>query len=77
MAGIKGVKTTMECFGEVALGETVYKLAREGKIHAVKIEFGKDNRIIIRGSYDWYGGKKELFRKNLFDNLLAQEVKHD
>jgi len=31
---------------------TLYKMAREGKIPAVKIEFGKDNKVIIRVPYD-------------------------
>jgi len=31
---------------------TFYKMAREAKIHAVKIEFGKNNKIIIHIPYN-------------------------
>jgi len=31
---------------------TLYKMAREGKISAVKIEFGKNNKVIIRVPYN-------------------------
>jgi len=37
---------------------TLYKMAREGKIHAVKIKVGKDNKVIIRVPYD-----QELIKK--------------
>jgi integrase/recombinase XerD len=37
---------------------TLYKMVREVKISAVKIEFGKDNKVIIRVPYD-----QELIKK--------------
>ena len=37
---------------------TVYKMAREGKIHTVKIEIGGNNKVIIRVSYN-----QELIKK--------------
>ena len=50
----------MEGFGEImTLEETPkYKMAREGKIPAVKIEIGENNKVIIRVPYN-----QELIKK--------------
>ncbi|MCD6448902.1 MAG: tyrosine-type recombinase/integrase, partial [Thermotogaceae bacterium] len=59
-AGSKGVKIMMEGSGGImALEETAkYKMAREGKIPAVKIEPGRNNKIIFRIPY-----KQDLINK--------------
>jgi excisionase family DNA binding protein len=63
LAGSKGVKTMMEGFSEIMTLEetskylkigksTLYKMARERKIPAVKIEPGNNNRVIVRIPYN-------------------------
>ena len=69
LVGSKGVKTMIEGFGEIMTLEetakylkigksTLYKMAKEGKIPAVKIEIGKNDKIIIRIPYN-----QELIKK--------------
>ena len=69
LVGSKGVKTMMEGFSEIMTLEetakylkigksTLYKMAKEGKIPAVKIEIGKNDKIIIRIPYN-----QELIKK--------------
>ncbi|MDL1971112.1 MAG: helix-turn-helix domain-containing protein [Candidatus Desulfofervidaceae bacterium] len=69
MAGLKGVELVMEGFGEIMTLEetakylkigksTLYKMAREGKIPAVKIKPGENNKVVIQVPYD-----QEFIRK--------------
>jgi len=69
LVGSKGVKTMREGFSEIMTLEetakylkigksTLYKMAKEGKIPAVKIEIGKNDKIIIRIPYN-----QELIKK--------------
>lgn len=69
MADTKGTKPVMEEFSEIMILEepakylktgksTLYKMSREGKIPAVKVEIGKNNKVIIRLPYN-----QELIRK--------------
>ena len=53
MEGFGEIMTLEETAKYLKIGKsTLYKMAREGKISAVKIEFGKDNKVIIRIPYD-------------------------
>ena len=59
MEGFGEIMTLEETAKYLKIGKsTLYKMAREGKIPSVKIEFGKDNKVIIRVPYD-----QELIKK--------------
>jgi integrase/recombinase XerD len=59
IVGFSEIMTLEETVKYLKIGKsTIYKMAREGKIPAVKIEVGKDNKVIIRVPYD-----QELIKK--------------
>jgi len=59
MEGNSPIMTLEETAKYLKIGKsTLYKMAREGKIPTVKIEFGKNDKIIIRIPYN-----QELIKK--------------
>ena len=59
MEGFGEIMTLEETAKYLKIGKsTLYKMAREGKIPAVKIELGRNNKVIIRLPYN-----QELIRK--------------
>jgi len=59
MEGFGEIMTLEETAKYLKIGKsTLYKMAREGKIPVVKVEFGKDNKVIIRVPYE-----QELIKK--------------
>ena len=59
MEGFSKIMTLEETAKYLKIGKsTLYKIAREGKIPAVRIESGKNGKVIIRVPYN-----QELIRK--------------
>ena len=53
-----------------------YKMAREGKIPALKIEFNKDNKAIFRVPYDQESSKKTEICTHLIKTSFAKMKIH-
>ncbi len=58
MEGFEEIMTLEETAKYLKIGKsTLYKMAREGKIPAVEIEFGGNNKVVIDKrirNYRWY-----------------------